>query len=92
MLGREKDGSKLLKDYKQIVEGQLQKEGFATVRSFEESISSVTNLRNVEAWLTFQSEERTASLRARDFAGHVAKAVSSITQVISAAGSLNLVN
>ena len=48
MLNREKDEKKLLEDYKQIMKKQMQKEGFATVESFEKFISSVTNLRNIE--------------------------------------------
>ena len=89
MLGQEENGKKLLEDYKQIVEEQLQKKGFATVESSEKSTSSITNLRNIEDLLSSQSKKCTAGSRAREFAGHVAKAVSSITQVVSAAGSLN---
>ena len=85
-LSLDNDKREILDEYKKAAMSELIKCGLAAAESPSLDIAT---LRRAEMWLHSKSAEQAAGSRKRELAGNTAKAVSSITQILSSVGSSN---
>lgn len=85
ILSEDKNKCGILEEYKKAVLSELVKRGFAPPGSVVHDVTK----QGIQEWLKSTSAERVTGSKGREFAGNVAKAVSSISQVLSAAAGVN---
>jgi hypothetical protein len=84
-MSQDKDRRELLDEYKKAVVSELKGDNLAGLRS---SIRDIT-AQEVVDWLNSKISEQTTKLTGRGLAGSAAKAVSSITKILSPASNGN---
>jgi hypothetical protein len=85
ILSEDKNKCGILEEYKKAVLSDLVARGFAQPGS---AVHDVT-MDGIQEWLRSTSAEQIAGSKGRELAGNVAKAVTSVSQVLSAAGGVN---
>jgi hypothetical protein len=85
ILSEDKNKCGILEEYKKAVLAELVERGFVPPGS---TVHDVTK-QGIQEWLRSTSAEQIAGSKGRELAGNVAKAVSSVSQILSAAAGVN---